>query len=277
MKDRSITVRCRAARGLDEVLRQLRHAGAEKACAKPGSCEAQRGLMSFVFRQHSTQTDAMPAPVTWLASFPRSGNTLLRVVLKSCFGLDSASIYGDQEFPDATVSALVGEQAVGPDVQAFLRQARAMRRSLLVKTHELPGADHHPAIYVLRDGRSALVSRWHYSRDLLGRADSLTDVIAATGAESWSRHARAWTGRPGTLVLRYEKLVAGDAQTLAHIADFLDRPQTAPFAIDFAKLNAMNPAFFRKGSDAANIAEMDAADSALFERLHGETLHALGY
>ncbi len=112
--------------------------------------------MSFVFRHGNVKTGA---PVTWLASFPRSGNTLLRVVLKRCFGLLSQSIYGDHEFPDAAMTAMVGEQAVGPDVQAFLRVARAQGRSLFVKTHELPGADHHPAVCVLRDGRSALVSR----------------------------------------------------------------------------------------------------------------------
>lgn len=30
--------------------------------------------------------------VTWLASYPRSGNTLLRIVLKRCFGLSSQSV-----------------------------------------------------------------------------------------------------------------------------------------------------------------------------------------
>ena len=83
--------------------------------------------------------------------------------------------------------------------------------------------------------------------------------------------------RPRTLTLRYEKLAAGDAATLAAIAEFTGRPQTGPFDISFAQLNAIDPAFFRRGSDAANIAEMDADARALFERLHGATLHALGY
>jgi len=42
-------------------------------------------------------------------------------------------------------------------------------------------------------------------------------------------------------------------------------------------MNALAPSFFRCGSDAANIAEMDASEQALFERLHGETLRDLGY
>ncbi len=31
--------------------------------------------------------------VIWLASYPRSGNTLLRTVLYQCFGIQSASVY----------------------------------------------------------------------------------------------------------------------------------------------------------------------------------------
>ncbi len=77
--------------------------------------------------------------------------------------------------------------------------------------------------------------------------------------------------------MRYEKLIAGDAATLGAIADITGRPQIAPFDIRFAQLNAMNPSFFRSGSDAANIAELRGQDLALFDRLHGETLRSLGY
>ena len=233
-----------------------------------------QGRMSFEPR-HDDRAHA--APVTWLASFPRSGNTLLRVVLRSCFGLTSQSIYGDAEFAGDITATVVGQEAVGADVRAFLRNAQAQGRSLYVKTHEMPGADRHPALHVVRDGRSALVSRWHFQRDILGRPRPLADIIADSGAADWSGHVRAWMTRPGTLTLRYEKLAAGDAATLAAIADFIGRPQLAPFAVDFARLNALDPAFFRKGSDAANIAEMDAAALALFERRHGDTLRALGY
>src|SRR5688500_12909796 len=33
------------------------------------------------------------APVVWVASYPRSGNTFLRTVLHQCFGLKSGSVY----------------------------------------------------------------------------------------------------------------------------------------------------------------------------------------
>jgi len=77
--------------------------------------------------------------------------------------------------------------------------------------------------------------------------------------------------------VRYEKLAAADDESLRAISDFIGVPASKPFDVSFARLNALNPLFFRRGSDAANIAEMDDDARALFERLHGETLRALGY
>ena len=118
------------------------------------------------------------APVTWLASYPRSGNTLLRIVLNRCFGVSSQSIYADVEFPDPAVRGEVGHEAIGDDPKGFLAAARRSGRSLYVKTHELPSPDRHPAIYVLRDGRSAVVSHAHYMREFFHRDVPLTDIIA---------------------------------------------------------------------------------------------------
>lgn len=130
--------------------------------------------------------------MTWLASYPRSGNTLLRLVLNHCFGLASQSLYQDQEFADPAVRDVVGHEDVGGNARLFVTAARRAGRSLYVKTHELPPSDQHPAIYVIRDGRSAVVSHAHYLRDILGRDISLTDVIEGKAGLSWSRHVRAW-------------------------------------------------------------------------------------
>jgi hypothetical protein len=218
---------------------------------------------------------ALRAPVTWLASYPRSGNTLLRTILKRCFGQASQSIYDDAELSDPELSSLVGHETVGSDAQAFI--ARAAGRNLYVKTHEMPPADRHPAIYVVRDGRSAVVSHAHYVREILRRDITLAEVIEGKAGHSWTQHVRAWTPRPHTLVVRYEDLAAGDAATLKNISDFIGKPQLQAFDISFEALHAISPAFFRSGSDSANILEMDGEAQHLFERLHGESLRALGY
>jgi hypothetical protein len=227
--------------------------------------------MSFEFR--------MGAPVLWLASYPRSGNTLLRVILKRCFGQASQSLYHDDEFSDPIVRGVVGHEPVGDDPLGFVRQAQQDGRTLYVKTHELPPQDRHPAIYVVRDGRSAVVSHAHFLRDILHRDVPLNDVICGKLGVSWSRHVQAWapSARANTLVVRYEDLAAGDAQTLAAIGAFIGRPQLQAFDISFSRLHALNPEFFRCGSNAANISELDDETAALFEQHHGDTLRAMGY
>lgn len=217
--------------------------------------------------------------ITWLASYPRSGNTLLRVILKQCFGLSSQSIYDDAELDTPGIREAVGFEAVGNDPRHFVEDARRQARSLYVKTHELPGRDAHPAIYVVRDGRSSVVSYRHYLRGVLGRETSLSDVIRGEGTPSWSEHVEAWalSGRPNTLVVRYENLAVADPRTLQQVAAFLDRPLLQAFDISFDRLHALNPHFFRRGSDAANISEMDAVSLRLFEQLHGATLRRIGY
>ena len=216
-------------------------------------------------------------PVTWLASYPRSGNTLLRTLLKRCFNLNSHSIYSDQEFPDPVLQWLVGEEPVGDNPHQFVAEALREGRNLFVKTHELPPPDHHPAIYVMRDGRSAVVSHTHYLRDHFGHDLSFADVIAGRMGTTWSQHVQAWMGRPRTLVLRYENLAAGDPNDLAAISAFIGVAQANEFDVSFRRLQGLWPAFFRRGSDQANISELDPESAQLFERLHGETLRAVGY
>jgi hypothetical protein len=227
--------------------------------------------MTFAFRT--------PAPVIWLASYPRSGNTLLRVILKHCFGEASQSIYHDDEFPDPAVRQVVGHEPVGADPHGFIARAQQSGRTLYVKTHELPTDDHNPTIYIVRDGRSAVVSHAHFIREILGRDVTLADVIRGWQGTHWSRHVKAWAppARPATLVVRYEDLAAGEPKTLAAISAFIGRPQRQAFDISFDRLHALSPNFFRSGSDAANIAELDAPAARLFEQQHGDTLRALGY
>ena len=204
---------------------------------------------------------------------------MLRLILKHCFGLSSQSLYQDQDFADPDVGNMVGHEDIGANARQFVAMARRAGRSLYVKTHEPPAADQHPAIYVVRDGRSAVVSHTHYLREVLHRDVSLADVITGKHGQSWSQHVRAWAMplRANTLVVRYEDLAAARQDVLAQIATFIGRPLQRGFDLSFDHLHALHPAFFRRGSDAANLAEMDSASSRLFEQHHGDMLRAIGY
>lgn len=215
----------------------------------------------------------------WLASYPRSGNTLLRMVLKRCFDLDSYSIYGDDEFAHQVVQQIVGEKPIGPDPNRFLQQMLYEKRLACVKTHELPPPDSHRAIYVVRDGRAALVSHYHYLRDIRGTRMTLDALIKGLDLQSWSEHVNAWllSGRPNVLTVRYEDLARADKGAQVAIGAFIGKPPAREFDISFSELQGMMPAFFRSGSNDSNIAEMTPEQLGLFDRLHGRTLDVLGY
>jgi hypothetical protein len=93
--------------------------------------------------------------VIWLTSYPRSGNTFLRVVLHSLYGVPTYSVYHD----DDPVAQRVGPDLVGyrplPDDREALS---ASAEAYFVKTHKRRKADGHPAICLVRDGRDAAVA-----------------------------------------------------------------------------------------------------------------------
>ena len=61
--------------------------------------------------------------IIWLASYPRSGNTLLRTVLWHCFGLRSASLYPEDLGGNKELKRYIGHidqselEFVGPDLK----------------------------------------------------------------------------------------------------------------------------------------------------------------
>jgi len=221
--------------------------------------------------------------IVWLASYPRSGNTLLRILLSRHFGLRSWSVHGDGDGRDIgpELAAIVGFEPHGPLGEDALATMAASAETFLVKTHDLPppGRD-WPAIYVVRDGRSALASYWHY-RNRLGDVGHTMPAVVAGAVQfgSWSAHVAAWLDAPLSrrLVLRYEDLAAPSAATLAAIGDFLGHTPIAAPPVEFAALNAMAPGHFRGGSDARNVAELQACCPALFDTLHGAMQARLGY
>jgi hypothetical protein len=94
------------------------------------------------------RTAVWPDNIVWLASYPRSGNTYLRAILWTCFGLQTGSVYPDDLFGDSAVAQQVGHfegTAHGQFSADFLRLP-------LVKTHEWP-VDNRKAIYIVRNGR----------------------------------------------------------------------------------------------------------------------------
>src|SRR5262249_46412588 len=93
--------------------------------------------------------------IVWLASYPRSGNTFLCVVLHNVYGVPTYSVYDD----DDPVAQRVGPALVGyrpkPVARALMTDGPD---TYFIKTHKRRKADRYPAIYLVRDGRDAVVS-----------------------------------------------------------------------------------------------------------------------
>ena len=207
----------------------------------------------------------------WIASYPRAGNTFVRLVLNQAFGIKSTSVYPSE-------SEAMKDRPWLVDRIGFTDEPERPDRWLAIKTHD-PPTDAAPAIYVVRDGRAAIASYRHMLHDFTEQRLDLADIIRGRAwPGSWSEHYAAWSPdtRPETLLLRYEKLREDPQGACDKIAAFLHVRQIAPFKQEFDELHGFEPALFRVGGNERNIAEMDA-DMALFADIHGPLIRALGY
>ncbi len=161
--------------------------------------------------------------LTWIASYPRSGNTFLRTILWHCFGLRSASVYPDDLGGNTALEQYVGH--IGHDDLKGLTTFPGNGIPLF-KTHEHP-IDDNPAIYVIRDGRAAAVSLWKfYDATPSRKRFSMEDIIEGRHKfGTWSSHVQAWAPceRNNTLLLKYEDMESDLPGTLDTLNNFLNR------------------------------------------------------
>lgn len=221
--------------------------------------------------------------IIWLASYPRSGNTLLRTVLYKTMGLESASDeVGEKNFLGLTEAA---QRSAGmieiPGVwEKFYQAATQSDEIVLVKTHR-PPRDRQPVIHVVRDGRKASLSYSHFHQRFTSQPyPSLLDIVLGDDFYGgWSEHYRAWAGRENTVMVRYEDLVNASSVLLRELAGQVRYSgEIIPWDNPFDRLHQENPDFFRKGE----VGWQGAPDwtlwiNAVFFYLHGDLMIELGY
>lgn len=220
--------------------------------------------------------------IVWLASYPRSGNTYLRVVLSALYGRCSASQYGQ-----GGTSSRLFYQASAPGLEAMASNPA----TYLVKTHDLPPDNHSPALYVIRDGRDCLVS---YARhifakqglvDLDARSRAFRDLLRNLMLDrrspfgTWSMNVAAWSRRPRTVVLRFEELIQRPKIVLSAVTELgLDwQPIPAATVPSFQELQGLRPENFRRGKVGGWQDELPEDLHALFWREHSAAMVQLGY
>ncbi|MEM9271893.1 MAG: TIGR03032 family protein [Cyanobacteria bacterium P01_F01_bin.143] len=210
-------------------------------------------------------------PIIWLASYPRSGNTLLRTILWHCFGLPSGSIYPNDLGDNQELLQEVGHIEHSQDGKLHF-PPNSLR---LLKTHEYPtGAE--PAIYIVRNGYAASASLHKFKQ----HTQSLETIITGQNEfGTWSDHLNAWQPwqRPNTLLLKYEEIIANFGDVLEKLSKFLQRDILKRKFPNRDSLSKIDGRWISSKTDWQNY--MSETEVRLFEQINGQMTKnmALGF
>ena len=215
--------------------------------------------------------------MVWLASFPRSGNTFFRNILYQVYGLESSTFHRDPHYP------------VIENYQDFP----------FVKTHLLP-ADLVPAdasikkIYLVRDGRDAMVSMAHHKKDIIyPGTDFYNNLLESIlGLEDvdfggWSENVKQWAN-VADIIIRYEDLIKDPIEQVERLREIMDLPKPDLEKLPtFEKLKFGDPKYggergkqdkaFRRGKSGSWKDEMPFELEQLFWELHSDAMNMVGY
>jgi Sulfotransferase domain len=157
---------------------------------------------------------------TFIASYPRSGNTWTRFLIANLMHPDKPVTFANIEtiIPDATALSS--------------RELKRVPRPRLIKTHEYFEPRYRKVIYLVRDPRDVVLSLYNFRRKYRSVDDSYP--IERYVAErflpgdldvSWGEHVGSWLGtrmnHPGFLLVRYEDLLQDPTRELCRLASFL--------------------------------------------------------
>lgn len=210
--------------------------------------------------------------ITYLASYPRSGNTMLRYILQDVFGTQTYSKYAEGNKKSSLA-----------ENEEEWREARprcvAATEHYFVKTHDHPEGD-QPAIVIVRDPRAVIVSYWHYFNKI--ELDNVSLEAVANGLchyGEWAAFYAAWQpqNRANTLLLRYEDLLVDPDRCIDKIAGFTSLTPVGKWSNNFSEMNALDPDFFRAGNNQANISEISTQQEEYILSRFGPMMAKLGY
>lgn len=201
-----------------------------------------------------------------LASYPRSGNTWLSMLLEALSGQRAGSIYRDQVFP---------RPATG----------------VIIKTHKLDGQRYNRVVHLVRNPLDSISSHFDYMhRYFPDRAQEWQAHVATQGRE-WKKHAEYWMQQSmPRITVRYEDLTAEPVQELRRLAQFLHLDvgdSEIEQAVEACRIDRLRDAsakqgedaagFFRKGGSGRDVSRYSADQIEALGAELGEIVEKFGY
>lgn len=202
---------------------------------------------------------------TFLVSYPKSGNTWVRLLIANVLSPDKAADFRD-------MNRLVPD----PGAQTK-RHFASMPRPRVIKSHSVFDPRYPRVIYIVRDPRDVVISEYHYQRktrridDQYPLEDYVSRFIAGeTYPEngSWGQHVATWIvardGDPRFLRVRYEELLADTIGEVARMAEFLKisvTPKRLAEVVKFSSADRMRE-LEAKQSEASSLMKGSRRDLA---------------
>lgn len=175
----------------------------------------------------------------FLVSFPKSGNTWMRFLLINyLYNSESQNIvYSDLE------------QFIPSIHKSSLASINAIKGKKIVKSHFVDSS-YPKIIYLVRDGRDALVSYYYYQKDLRGFEGSFEEFYyskLSSEAGSWDEHLRAALkyeeqNEKHILFIKFEDLKTDPMANLTKVVSFLGETldeEKLKFAIERSSFNEL--------------------------------------
>lgn len=206
-----------------------------------------------------------------LPSYPRSGNTMVRMLLDHYFDVGSVSVYEERLEFLSSMSWCFNPLWDKPVVA--------------IKTHDMAypvGLQDIPALLILRDGRDAMVSFAHYKRSYDGDTKAFDTILMELArSPQWTQFHAYWMVQKNGVALRYEDVVQTEGSVLVDVVTrppfSLTQVTSAPPPKKFEDYRKQTPAFFRKGVVGSWRTEMNDEIHGAFWATHGPMMQRLGY
>jgi hypothetical protein len=220
--------------------------------------------------------------IIWIASYPRSGNTFFRILVKQCFGHETYSIYGEEKdiTPNEEIKKDFGMTEL-PDGKS-LDDLRSEDKVYFIKTHGRyePHMATDKVIYLIRDGREAIESYHKYLQQFSNVARTRYEIISGQKfVSSWAGHVEDWMQekKAPLLLVRFEDLIDIPVKIMEDVAKFLEFSMNQVIMPTFEELQKKNPEFFRSGKKESWRNKWSIDELFFFWYKNGKVMLEFGY